>query len=98
MIKKILVPVDFSPGSIAALRYAESFATFTRAVDIKVIHVFTPQVATGDALVVPPMGELMDSISFTSTTRRGSTKASGRACSPRCSTTPIRTSPLRSGR
>jgi len=60
MIKKILVPVDFSPGSIAALRYAESFATFTRAVDVKVIHVFTPQVATGDALVVPPMGELMD--------------------------------------
>lgn len=60
MIKKILVPVDFSNGSAAALRYAEAFAAFTGAIEVKVIHVFTPQVATGDALIVAPMGELMD--------------------------------------
>jgi len=60
MIKRILVPVDFSKGSAAALRYAEAFAAFTKATEVKVIHVFTPQVATGDTLVVPPMGELMD--------------------------------------
>ena len=60
MIKKILVPVDFSAGSAAALRYAEDFASFTEAAEVKAIHVFTPQVATGDAVVVPPMGELMD--------------------------------------
>jgi nucleotide-binding universal stress UspA family protein len=60
MIKKILVPVDFSTGSDAALRYAENFAAFTLATEVKVIHVFTPQVASGDAIVVPPMGELMD--------------------------------------
>lgn len=60
MIKKILVPIDFSTGSVAALRYAEKFATFTQATEIKVIHVFTPQVATVENLVVPPMGELMD--------------------------------------
>ncbi|TXF86705.1 universal stress protein [Neolewinella aurantiaca] len=60
MIKKILVPVDFSAGSAAALHYAEAFAAFTMATEVKVIHVFTPQVATGDVLVVPPMGELMD--------------------------------------
>ncbi|MFT6130371.1 MAG: nucleotide-binding universal stress UspA family protein [Neolewinella sp.] len=60
MIKKILVPVDFSAASAATLRYAESFAAFTRATEVKVIHVFTPQVTTGDALVILPMGELMD--------------------------------------
>lgn len=60
MIKKILVPVDFSASSIAALRYAESFATFTQATEVKVIHVFTPQIATGDAVVVSPMSKLMD--------------------------------------
>lgn len=60
MIKRILIPVDFSPASAAALRYAESFAAFTQAAEVKVVHVFTPQVATGDVLVIPPMGELMD--------------------------------------
>ncbi len=60
MIKKILVPVDFSAGSAAALRYAENFATFTQAIEVKAIHVFSPQVATGDAVALPTMGELMD--------------------------------------
>jgi nucleotide-binding universal stress UspA family protein len=60
MIKKILVPVDFSACSAAALRYAENFAAFTRATEVKAIHIFSPQVATGDAIIVPPMGELMD--------------------------------------
>lgn len=60
MIKHILVPVDFSGGSAAALRYAEEFAAVVGAQSVKVIHVFTPQTASGDAVVVPPMGELMD--------------------------------------
>ena len=60
MIRKILVPVDFSRGATAALRYAESFADFVKADLVQVIHVFTPQVATGSAVVVPDMGELMD--------------------------------------
>jgi nucleotide-binding universal stress UspA family protein len=60
MIKRILVPIDFSGGSAAALRYAEEFAATVGAVNVKVIHVFTPQTATGDAVVIPPMGELMD--------------------------------------
>lgn len=60
MIKKILVPVDFSTGSAAALRYAENFAAFTQALEVKVIHVFSPQATTGDTLVVPSMSELME--------------------------------------
>ena len=60
MIKRILVPIDFSGGSAAALRYAEAFATAVGARAVKAIHVFTPQTASGDAVVMPPMGELMD--------------------------------------
>jgi nucleotide-binding universal stress UspA family protein len=60
MIKRILVPIDFSGGSAAALRYAEAFAAAVGASSVKAIHVFTPQTATGDAMVIPPMGELMD--------------------------------------
>lgn len=60
MIRSILVPIDFSSGSAAALRYAEAFAAFVGADTVKVIHVFTPQVATGDAIIIPPMNEMMD--------------------------------------
>jgi nucleotide-binding universal stress UspA family protein len=60
MIKRILVPIDFSGGSAAALRYAEEFAVTVGAGNVKVIHVFTPQTASGDAVIIPPMGELMD--------------------------------------
>lgn len=60
MIKRILVPIDFSAGSAAALRYAEAFAAFTRAPEVKVIHVFTPETASADAIVVPAMGDLME--------------------------------------
>lgn len=60
MIKRILVPVDFSAGAAAALRYAEAFAAFTLASEVKVIHVFTPETATADSIAAPSMGELMD--------------------------------------
>ncbi|MBC6996777.1 universal stress protein [Neolewinella lacunae] len=60
MIARILVPVDFSVGSAAALRYAEALGAFVGATSVKAIHVFTPQTATADALVIPPVGELMD--------------------------------------
>lgn len=60
MIKSILVPVDFSPVSAAALRYAEAMAAATEISRVYVVHVFTPEVATGNAIVMPDMSELMD--------------------------------------
>ncbi|MEO0733912.1 MAG: universal stress protein [Bacteroidota bacterium] len=60
MISRLLVPLDFSPGSTAALHYAEALAAHVGATTVKAIHVFTPQVATGDTLTLPPVGELMD--------------------------------------
>lgn len=60
MISKILVPVDFSKGSAACLRYAEAFASVVGAVEIQVVHVFTPQVATANAVTVAPVEDLME--------------------------------------
>lgn len=60
MITRILVPIDFSPGAGAALRYGEALASFVGASEVKVIHVFTPQVATADALTIAPVGDLME--------------------------------------
>ena len=60
MINQILVPVDFSTGSAAALRYAEEFAAFVGAGLVKAIHVFTPQTAGADAITAVPVGELMN--------------------------------------
>ncbi|WP_170067621.1 universal stress protein [Neolewinella xylanilytica] len=61
MIKNVLVSIDFSKGSAAALRYAEAFCASIGIRDIHVIHVFTPQtVAAGEALSAAPVGELMD--------------------------------------
>jgi len=60
MIKRILIPVDFSNNAATALRYAEAFASFTHATEVKVVHVFTPETAAADAIVLPSMGELMD--------------------------------------
>ena len=60
MIRNILVPVDFGHRSATVLRYAEDFAQYVGASEVKVVHVFTPQVATGDAVVVPDMGTLME--------------------------------------
>ncbi|NJC25741.1 universal stress protein [Neolewinella antarctica] len=60
MIKKILVPIDFSVGSASALRYAEAMAASIQAVHVRAIHVFTPQTASADAITAAPVGELMD--------------------------------------
>lgn len=60
MIEKILIPVDFSAGSKAALRYAEAMAAKIGNVQVKVIHVFTPQTASADAITAIPVGDLMD--------------------------------------
>jgi len=60
MINRILVPVDFSKSAATALRYAEAFAAFTKSVEVKVIHVFTPDTAAADAVILPTMSELMD--------------------------------------
>ena len=60
MISKILVPVDFSQGSAACLRYAEALATVIEADDIHVVHVFTPQTVSANAVTVAPVEELMD--------------------------------------
>lgn len=61
MIQKILVAVDFSKGSAAALRYAEALAGELDIRELRIVHIFTPQtVATGDAMTAVPVGELMD--------------------------------------
>ena len=61
MIKNILVAVDFSKGSAAALRYAEAFSASVGVRNLQVIHVFTPQtVAGGEAIAAAPVGDLMD--------------------------------------
>ncbi len=60
MINKILVPIDFSRGSAAALRYAEAFAVAVDAEFVKVIHVFSPQTASANSVFVPSMEELMN--------------------------------------
>ena len=60
MIAKILVPVDFSNGSAAALQYAEGLAATVKAVEVKAIHIFTPQTASADAVTALPVGELME--------------------------------------
>ncbi|MEM9259735.1 MAG: universal stress protein [Bacteroidota bacterium] len=60
MISRILVPIDFSANASAALRYGEALANFVGAREVKVINVFTPQVATSDTLTVAPVGELME--------------------------------------
>ena len=60
MITKILVPVDFSAGSAAALQYAEGLAAAIKAQEVKAIHIFTPQTASADAVTVVPVGELME--------------------------------------
>jgi nucleotide-binding universal stress UspA family protein len=60
MINKILVPVDFSRGSAASLRYAEAFAAAVNASLVQVIHVFTPPSASTEGILVPLAGELMD--------------------------------------
>ncbi len=57
---RILVPIDFSSSSAAALRYAQDFAVTVGATIVKAIHVFSPQTATGDTIILPSMGELMD--------------------------------------
>lgn len=60
MIKKILIPIDFSAGSAAALRYAEAMAASIKADEVKAIHIFTPQTASPDAITIVPVGQLMD--------------------------------------
>lgn len=59
MIKRILVPTDFSDVAANALQYALAFARYVEATQIDVLHVFTPQTAS-DGAVIPPVAELMD--------------------------------------
>ncbi|OAV42637.1 universal stress protein [Lewinella sp. 4G2] len=60
MITKILIPIDFSPGAEAALMYGEALAASIGAEAVKIIHVFTPQTASADAITAVPVAELMD--------------------------------------
>jgi nucleotide-binding universal stress UspA family protein len=60
MIQRILVPIDFSDGSAAALRYAEALAMATGVTELRVVHIFTPQTVPADTVVAAPVGELMD--------------------------------------
>lgn len=60
MISRILVPIDFSIGSAAALRYAEALASAISVREVSVIHVFTPETVAAEVTLIPPVGELMD--------------------------------------
>ncbi|MGB3548063.1 MAG: universal stress protein [Saprospiraceae bacterium] len=60
MFRRILVPIDFSPTARVSLQYAVDLARYTRAEELRIVHVFTPQAGGGDAVVIPPMGQLME--------------------------------------
>jgi nucleotide-binding universal stress UspA family protein len=59
MIKRILVPTDFSTVAANALRYTLAFARYVEATQIDILHVFTPQTAA-DGAVIPPVAEMMN--------------------------------------
>lgn len=59
MIKRIIVPIDFSSASEQALAYAQAFAKQIDAKYIRIIHVFTPQ-STSDAVTLPSVNQLME--------------------------------------
>lgn len=52
MFKKILVPVDFSDTAQGALRYAVKAAGQWESSEVRVVHVFAPEVP-GDSVVIP---------------------------------------------
>ncbi len=58
MIKKILVPIDFSPVSAEALQYAIAFARKTDVQQIDVLHVFTPEMSA-DPIMTPTFDMLL---------------------------------------
>ncbi len=60
MIQRILVPTDFSELAANALTYAQRFAEYLEVPEIDVVHIFAPQTAP-DAVVLPPVNELMES-------------------------------------
>ena len=60
MFQRVLIPLDFSKGSAAALRYGEALAASLGIKEVRVVHIFTPQTASGDAELVTPVGEMMD--------------------------------------
>lgn len=54
-IRSLLCPVDFSPTSEEALRYAVSLAAALRAAEVHVLHVYQPPMAGFlDGAVLPP--------------------------------------------
>jgi len=58
MIKKILVPVDFSDTAADAMRYALAFGFALGEVEICIAHVFMPQVDSEYPNFIPPMPEM----------------------------------------
>ncbi len=59
MIKKILVPVDFSETAAGAVRYALAFAAHLGSAELKITHVFMPQVDSEYPNFIPPSTELV---------------------------------------
>lgn len=51
-IKRILVPIDFSPAAVAALRVAKEWAARYQA-QIRLVHVIDPGASLGESGVVP---------------------------------------------
>lgn len=57
MIKRILVPIDFSDTAANAVRYAVALSKTLAAPALKIVHVFMPQIDSEFPNFVPPMEE-----------------------------------------
>ena len=60
MIKRILVPVDFSGTAANAVRYALAFGKSLGEAEVRIAHVFMPQVDSDYPNFIPPMPEFVN--------------------------------------
>lgn len=59
-MKKILVPTDFSPTAKDAFKYACQLAATYDAVELTVLHAYTPEIEADYPNIVPPVAELLE--------------------------------------
>jgi len=59
MIKRILVPVDFSENAVNAFEYAKHFAEKLPDAELKVVHAFMPNAESEYPNFVPPVADYL---------------------------------------
>lgn len=59
MIKRILVPVDFSENAVNAFEYAKQFAEKLPDAELKVVHAFMPNAESEYPNFVPPVADYL---------------------------------------